>query len=148
MKEPGKSVSPVCTSIDGETRTQKSVTLSPMPCSPVGEWSLQRTGGNWNCEFGLHARQHMWSSQTVWVWCHDSMYRLKKRWSEMLNYFPEAAQLLGVNVRIGAQVCSDSKLSLHWLDLIRAVIFGEKLHTGPLVHGGKKNNSGLDDSLN
>lgn len=44
LKEPGKSTSPVCTSIDAETRTQKSVIISPMLCHPLGEWGLQRRG--------------------------------------------------------------------------------------------------------
>lgn len=49
----------------------------------------------------------------------------------MLNYFLKVARLLHVEVRIRTQVCFDSKLNLHWLDSICAVIYGEESQIGP-----------------
>ena len=82
--------------------------------------------------FGLCYVFNMWSSQAVWVWDHDSMSRLENRWSEVLNYFPNSAQLPRVKVRIRTQIHAYSKFMLCPLDSICAIICEDKSYAGSL----------------
>lgn len=49
LKEPGKPICPICSSLDEETRTQKTALISLMPPNSLGEWGLPRRGEDVTC---------------------------------------------------------------------------------------------------
>lgn len=119
LKEPGKPICPICSSLDEETRTQKTALISLMPPNSLGEWGLPRRGEDVTCVIMCEPCKWCGSGIT------NPMDGLENRGSKMLSYFRKAAQLLSVKVGIGTQVSFNSKLMLHGLDSVCAGIWGE-----------------------
>lgn len=73
----------------------------------------------------------MCTSQAVWVWNYESVYKLKNR-IRNVKLLSQGCSELSLKVRIGTQVCSDSNLMLHQLGSLCAVICDGESHTGSL----------------